>query len=88
MESGSRLAFETYAINRAQQHDLVLFGIVTYNSALVFRWRAKSETMGPEFDDRTLAIDWIAQWLDNHSRPRQPRTEPFPIHVGPSVLRS
>ncbi len=59
----ARLAFETETINRAFQHDLVLFGTVTAGSGLVFRWRAPSGTMGPQFDDRELAIDWIARWL-------------------------
>ena len=62
-QRSARLAFETETINRAFQHELVLFGTVTAGSGLVFRWRAPSGTMGPQFDDRELAIDWIARWL-------------------------
>ena len=68
MEFGSRLAFETDAINRALQHNLVLFGNVTANSQLVFRWRAGRSTLGPQFEDRELAIDWIAAWLTDDGR--------------------
>src|SRR5215213_10137766 len=60
----NRLAYETDTINRALQHDLVLFGSVTRDSELVFHWRAASGIMSQRFDDRERAIDWIAQWLD------------------------
>jgi hypothetical protein len=62
-QRSARLAFETETINRAFQHDLVLFANVTATSDLVFRWRAPNRTFGPQFDDRELAIDWIARWL-------------------------
>jgi hypothetical protein len=62
-EWAERLAFETDTINRALQHDLVLFGKAVADSRLVFNWRSSSGTTGPLFDDRALAIDWIAQWL-------------------------
>lgn len=55
-----RLAFETETINRAMQYDLMLFGAVTADAGLVFSWRSGRETLGPQFDDRALAIDWIA----------------------------
>src|SRR4051794_3729303 len=59
MRAPNRLAYETDTINRAMQHDLVLFGQPTRNSGLVFRWRSGRETLGAQFDDRALAIDWI-----------------------------
>ena len=58
-----RLAFETETINRALRHDLVLFGEVGSASELVFTWRAASRTIGRRFDDRALAIHWMAAWL-------------------------
>jgi hypothetical protein len=63
MESSDRLDFEIDIINRALQHDLVLSGEATGSSELVFRWRRGAETVGPQFDDRAFAIDWIADWL-------------------------
>ena len=63
IERSDRLAFETEVINRALQHDLVLYGTVTTSSSLIFGWRCPSGQMGPGFDERELAIDWIAAWL-------------------------
>jgi hypothetical protein len=69
-EWAERLAFETETINRALQHDFVLFGKAGASSALVFSWRSPSGTMGSPFDDRALAIDWMAAWLvDNVGEP-------------------
>jgi hypothetical protein len=63
-----RLAFETEAINRALQHDLVLFGNFIADDRLFFCWRAKGgRRFGPPFDDRRLAIDWMAKWLADDS---------------------
>jgi hypothetical protein len=71
MEFGNRLAFETDAINRALRRNVVLFGSVTAESELVFRWRAGGGgAMGPHFEDRELAINWIAEWLDDDVRER------------------
>ena len=58
-----RLAFETDIINRALQHDLVLYGTVTTSSELVFGWRSRVGRSGPRFDEREHAVDWIAGWL-------------------------
>ena len=58
-----RLAFETETIKRALRHDLILFGAVGSASELVFTWRAASGMIGRRFDDRALAIDWMAAWL-------------------------
>ena len=58
-----RLAFETETIDRALRHDLVLFRAVGSASELVFTWRAASGKIGRRFDDRALAIDWMAAWL-------------------------
>jgi hypothetical protein len=65
-----RLAFETDVINRALQHDLVLYGTVTTSSSLIFGssslifgWRSPRGQMGPRFDEREHAIDWVAGWL-------------------------
>ena len=63
MRASDRLAYETETINRALQHDLVLFGAGDREFELVFRWRSGHATLGPQFDDRGLAIDWIALWL-------------------------
>ena len=65
-EWAERLAFETDTINSASQHDLVLFGKVTASSALTFTWHAKSRIVGPRFDERELAIDWMRDWLDEN----------------------
>jgi hypothetical protein len=65
-EWAERLAFETDTINCASQHDLVLFVKVTASSALTFTWRAKSRIIGPRFDERELAIDWMRDWLDEN----------------------
>jgi len=58
-----RVAFETRTINRALKHDLVLYANALSNSELVFGWRSGSERIGPQFDDRAVAINWIAEWL-------------------------
>ena len=63
VRAADRLAYEPDTINRAMQNDLVLFGQATASSELVFRWHSGPATVGPQFDDRELAIDWIAQWL-------------------------
>ena len=63
MRSSERLAYETETINRAMRHDLVLFGQATATSGLVFRWRSGRATVGPQFGDRELAIDWVVDWL-------------------------
>ena len=62
-EWADRLAFETDTINRGLQHDLVLFGKVTSNSTLTFTWHRESRIVGPLFDERELAIDWMRDWL-------------------------
>jgi hypothetical protein len=63
MERSDRLALETELINRALQHDVVLYGTVTTSSNLIFGWRSPRGQMGPQFDEREQAIDWIAEWL-------------------------
>jgi hypothetical protein len=63
MERSDRLALETELINRAFQHDVVLYGTVTTSSNLIFGWRSPRGQMGPQFDEREQAIDWIAEWL-------------------------
>ena len=65
MNQADRFAFQTDTINRALQHDLVLYGDATPDSQLVFGWRSARGRFGPEFADRDLAIDWFAEWLDN-----------------------
>ena len=63
MERSDRLALETDLINRALQHDVVLYGTVTTSSNLIFGMALPAWQMGPQFDERALAIDWIAEWL-------------------------
>jgi len=58
-----RSAYETDTIHRAVQHDLILYEQTINDSTVVFRWRSRHDTLGPQFDDRALAIDWIAGWL-------------------------
>jgi len=62
-QRSERLVYETDTINRALQHDLTLFGTVRASSGLVFNWRSTRGPAGPRFDDRALAIDWMADWL-------------------------
>jgi hypothetical protein len=59
-ERPARLAFETNVINRAMRYGLVLFGYASAESNLVFEWRNAGGSIGPRFDDRQLAIDWMA----------------------------
>jgi hypothetical protein len=63
IERSDRLALETDLINRALQHDVVLYGTVTTSSNLIFGWRSPRGQIGPQFEERALAIDWIAEWL-------------------------
>ena len=71
MNQADRFAFQTDTINRALQHDLVLYGDATPESQLVFGWRSARGRFGPEFADRNLAIDWLAERLDNDDGPSQ-----------------
>ena len=63
MGPSDRSDYETDTVNRAFQHDLVLRGQALTDSAVVFRWRSGPSTLGPQFTDSALAIDWIAEWL-------------------------
>jgi hypothetical protein len=63
MRTTERLEFETHTINRALQHDVVLYGRAGLAQQLVFTWRRASGLLGPRFDDRELAIDWMNDWL-------------------------
>jgi hypothetical protein len=65
MNQADRFALQTDTIKRALQHDLVLYGDATPESQLVFGWRSPRRRFGPEFADRDLAIDWLAEWLNN-----------------------
>jgi hypothetical protein len=65
MNQADRFAFQTHTINRALQRDLVLYGDATPESKLVFGWRSAVGPIGPEFADRDLAIDWVAEWLND-----------------------
>jgi hypothetical protein len=58
-----RFALDTHTINRALQHDLVLVANVAVDQQLVFGWSSPSAKVGPKFDDRKLAIDWMVEWL-------------------------
>jgi hypothetical protein len=59
-ERPARLAFETDLINRAMRGGLTLYGYATADSSLVFDWRSPHGSVGPRFDDRQDAIDWMA----------------------------
>jgi len=58
-----RFALDTHTINRAMQHDLVLVANVAVDQHLVFGWRSPSGPVGPRFDAREFAIDWMVDWL-------------------------
>lgn len=61
--AAARWTLELDAINRALQHDLVLAEGLTAKQQVVFFWRSPTGTIGPDFDNRDLAIDWIVDWL-------------------------
>jgi hypothetical protein len=65
MNQADRFAFQTDTINRALQHELALYGDATPDRQLVFGWRSVRGRFGPEFADRDLAIDWVAEWLND-----------------------
>jgi hypothetical protein len=67
MNQSDRFALQTDTINGALQHDLVLYGDATADYQLVFGWRSASGRFGPQFTDRELAIDWLAEWLDEEA---------------------
>ena len=64
-EPADRLAFETDTIYRAFQHDLRLFTNIAPDQPQFFGWRSKSGMIGPKFDERRLAIDWMLDWLSD-----------------------
>ena len=47
METTERLTFDTETINRALQHNLVLFGDAAGDWKTVFRWRARRNALDP-----------------------------------------
>ncbi len=57
------MAFETDTIYRAFQHDLVLFANIAPDQPQFFGWRSESGMVGPQFDERGHAIDWMLDWL-------------------------
>jgi hypothetical protein len=59
----ARWTLELDTVNRALQHDLVLVESLTAKQRSVFDWRSPAGTIGPRFDDRDLAIDWMVDWL-------------------------
>ena len=63
-QRSDRLTFETRTINRALQHDLVLYANAVANSELIFGWRsAERDGSGPGSMTAALAINWVAEWL-------------------------
>ena len=62
-EPPDRVAFETDTIYRAFQHDLVLFANIAPDQPQFFGWRSESGMVGPQFDERGHAIDWMLDWL-------------------------
>ena len=62
METTERLAFETDTINRALQHDVVLYGQLGSGNLMTFSWRRASGCISPRYHDRELAVEWMANW--------------------------
>jgi hypothetical protein len=62
-EASERWAFETEVIGRAMRHDLVLHGRPNGDHHWVFDWRSVDGIVGPEFDNRALAVNWMTDWL-------------------------
>jgi hypothetical protein len=51
-------------LGRAAQYDLSLCRLRAEPGGEVFEWRWHGRELGPRFGSRALALDWIAQWLD------------------------
>jgi len=49
---------------RAAQYDLSLRHLDEATDGEGFGWRWNGRDLGPCFSNRRLALDWIAQWLD------------------------
>jgi len=49
---------------RAAQYDLALRSLRGATDEEVFAWRWNGRDLGPGFPNRSLALDWIARWLD------------------------
>jgi hypothetical protein len=64
MDLAERRAADRQIVNRALEHDCVLFNS-TAGEKTVFVWRSVGEQVGPEFAGRELAIDWMAERLDD-----------------------
>jgi hypothetical protein len=63
MEATEQGAFETDAIGRALQHDLVLRASLIEETRMIFEWCSPLRTVGPRFEYRDLAIEWMIDWL-------------------------
>jgi hypothetical protein len=50
--------------SRAAQYDLQLTGSLSEAGEATFAWRWHHRPLGPQFTNRDLAIDWMAEWLD------------------------
>jgi hypothetical protein len=55
---------------RAAQYDLSLRHLGGATHEELFGWRWNGEDLGPRFSNKRLALDWIAQWL-NEDTPSQ-----------------
>lgn len=64
MDPSDRHDLTKSILSRAAQYDLQLHGNGAEAVPQVFIWRWHHRTLGPEFPNRDLAIDWMAEWLD------------------------
>ena len=67
MNPADRNAFERDVSRRALERDCVLFGSAE-DGTMVFVWRSSGAQVGPEFDERDLAIDWMAERIASEER--------------------
>ena len=49
---------------RAAQYDLSLRSLSEATDEELCEWRWNGRDLGPRFSNKRLALDWIAQWLD------------------------
>ena len=55
---------ERELLARAAQYDLALRSLQAATDEEVFGWRWNGRDLGPRFPTKTVALDWIARWLE------------------------
>jgi hypothetical protein len=55
---------ERELLARAAQYDLSLRSLRGATDEEVFGWRWNGRDLGPGFPNRSIALEWIARWLD------------------------